>query len=183
MNKYILFYSNRCIHCNKLINIINNKTLQDKFKYISVDDNTIKIPEIIKSVPTLIVKGINKPLIGKEVFLWLESQDYLNIDTNNIYKNKMNPQFIIDNNTFQINGISQDLNYVSIGNDERDTDLNYNKTSAQFNKINEMFITDDINKKIKDSKIDQDLQNSRLNQLLSNRSLQIETLLNNNKKY
>jgi hypothetical protein len=155
---------------------INTQNIIDLFKIVSVDDKNIKIPDIIVSVPTLIVKGINKPLVGKEVFLWLEAQQFLNIKTNNIM-NINNPTFKIENQIMGM-GIEQDMNYISLNNNEE-----LNKKLVQFNKMNEIFITEDINKKIKDNKITNESQNNRLIQLLNNRSLQIETLLNNNKNF
>ena len=54
-------------------NKIKLSNTQDNYKYISVDDPNIKLPAIIEKVPTLIVKGMNKPLVGNEVFTWIKS--------------------------------------------------------------------------------------------------------------
>jgi hypothetical protein len=44
------------------------------FKLIMIDDNIEKFKsQGLKIVPTIIVKGINKPIEGKEVFNWLDS--------------------------------------------------------------------------------------------------------------
>jgi hypothetical protein len=172
MNKHIIFFSDRCIHCSNLLTTIKKKCIEDKFKYINVGDPNIKIPDIITSVPTLIVQGINKLLIGKEVFTWLNSQQFMNIETNNINKTN-NPKFNADKTLTN----STDINYVSL-NDEDDSNKIIN-----FNKMSDIFITDDINQKIKDSKINQQLQNEKLNELLNNRTVQIENILSNNKKF
>jgi hypothetical protein len=162
------------MHCNNLIQSIRIKDILELFKIISVDDKNIKIPPIIVSVPTMIVRGINKPLIGKEVFSWLDAQQFLNIKTNNITNEIVNPIFHVDN----MKAIELDINYISFNNNDE-----LNKKLVQFNKMNEIFITDDINKKIQDNKINNEIQNKKLNQIINNRNLQIETLLNNNKNY
>lgn len=174
MNKHILFYSDKCKHCSALINSINKTCTQDNYKLISVDNPSIKIPEIITKVPTLIVKGMNKPLVGREVFSWFNSQQFINLQTNNI-NNIFNPQFKTDNTLTN----TKDINYVSLsGNDDE-----MNKRIVGVNKFNDILITDDINKVIRDNKINQELQNSKLNQLLSNRTAQIDTILNLNKNF
>jgi hypothetical protein len=169
MNKHILFYSIKCKHCNNLLSLLNNN---DDYTYISVDNNN-KIPKIIDKVPTLIINGINKPLVGKEVFTWISTQKYLNINTNNINTVK-NPTFKADEylaNTF-------DLNYVSLLDNEEET----NKNIVNFNKMNNLFITEDINKIIEDNKINEEMQNKKLSQLLNNRNNQLDMILNLNKK-
>lgn len=173
-NKYILFYSNKCQYCINLLSLIKSSGQQENYKYISVDDQSIKLPDIIQKVPTLIVKGTNKPLVGKEIFSWISSQEYMNISTNNITTTK-NPNFKVDSlisNTI-------DVNYISLT--ENDDDLN--KKIVQFNKFNEIFITEDINKIIKDQKINEDLQTKKLSQLLINRTSQIDNILNLNKQF
>jgi hypothetical protein len=173
-NKYILFYSNKCQYCINLLSLIKSSGQQDNYKYISVDDQSIKLPDIIQKVPTLIVKGMNKPLVGKEIFSWISSQEYMNLTTNNVTTTK-NPNFNVD--SLIANTI--DINYISLT--ENDDDLN--KKIVQFNKLNEIFITEDINKIIKDQKINEDLQTKKLSQLLTNRTSQIDNILNSNKQF
>ena len=175
MNKHILFYSHKCDFCTTLTTSITNTSTQDNYKFISVDNPSIKIPEIITKVPTLIVRGMNKPLVGKEVFSWIKSQQFMNLSTNNINKNTTNPTFKSDNTLAN----TIDINYVSLNG----TDDEMNKRIVKVNKFNDILITDDINKVIKDHKINQELQNSKLSQLLNNRTLQIETILNLNKSF
>lgn len=174
MNKHILFYSDKCLHCNKLINLIHSTTTEENYKFISVDNPEIKIPDIIEKVPTLVVRGMNKPLIGKEVFSWIQAQQYINLKTNNINMIK-NPEFHVD--VSLVNSI--DTNYVSL----TDNDEGLNKRIVNFNKLNDMLITDNISQQIKDNKINQELQNKKLDQLVNNRSNQIDSILNFNKKF
>jgi len=173
-NKHILFYSNKCQHCINLLSLIKTNGLNESYKYILVDDSNIKLPDIIEKVPTLIVKGMNKPLVGKEVFTWIKSQEFINLQTNNI-KNVKNPYFKSDNT----NANTIDINYISL----TDNDDELNKKIVQFNKLNEMFITDDINKIITDQKINEKLQSEKLSQLSKLRTSQIDNILSLNKKF
>jgi hypothetical protein len=183
INKHILFFSDNCFHCTNLINLIHTSKTFDNYKFISVDNPSIKIPEIIEKVPTLIVKGMNKPLIGKEVFNWIQSQQFINLSTNNITTTK-NPNFKLEttNGRAQSNlceGRSSDINYISLTDNEDEL----NKKLVNFNKLNELFITEDINKVIKDHKINQELQSKKLSQLLGDRTNQIDVILNYNKQF
>lgn len=85
----ILFYSNYCNYCQKLIDLINNKKIINKFKLICIDNN-FDIPKYIKKVPTLIVDTIDRPLEGKYVFEWILNKDYFNLKTNNITHKNVN---------------------------------------------------------------------------------------------
>ena len=65
---------------------------------------------------------MNKPLIGKEVFNWIQSQQFINLSTNNITTTK-NPNFKLEttNGRAQSNlceGRSSDINYISLTDNE-----------------------------------------------------------------
>lgn len=75
----VLFYSNNCNHSKTfLVNLMKTK-INDSVKKICVDGNDIKLPSVIKSVPTLIARGINRPLVGEQVFAWLENEASKNV--------------------------------------------------------------------------------------------------------
>ena len=69
MSSPILFYSNKCKHSKKVIDIItqNNITINK----ICIDDNNAKLPSFLKVVPTIVDKSLSKPLEGNNVFEWL----------------------------------------------------------------------------------------------------------------
>jgi len=70
----VLFYSNNCEHSKTfLVNLMKTK-LNDYVKKVCVDGNTMRLPSVVKSVPTLIARGINRPLVGEQVFAWLENE-------------------------------------------------------------------------------------------------------------
>jgi hypothetical protein len=180
INKHILFYSDRCPHCVNLLHKIKYLDTQDNYKYISVDNlSGPKLPDIITDVPTLIVKGMNRPLVGREVFTWIDSLQYMHLNTNNITTVK-NPDFTskIDL-SLNSHGTSVDINFISLT--ENDDELN--KKIVSFSKLNELFITDDINKIIVDSKIKKELQDKKLSELLTNRTYDLDNILNLNKQF
>jgi hypothetical protein len=72
--KYVLFYSNKCIHCKNLMNQMNKNNIKSKFNFFCIDDNYNKIPSSIKSVPSILFKDNNTILVGKSVFNWLNEQ-------------------------------------------------------------------------------------------------------------
>ena len=68
--------SNYCMYCKELLVEINKHNIQDEFQIISVDrdnTNTPVIPPYVTSVPTLIVQGEPQPIVGENVFKWLET--------------------------------------------------------------------------------------------------------------
>jgi hypothetical protein len=70
----VLFYSNNCDHSKTFITNLMKTKLNDFVRKICVDGNNVKIPNVVKSVPTLIARGINRPLVGDQVFAWLENE-------------------------------------------------------------------------------------------------------------
>lgn len=69
--KNLLFYSNHCKYSLLLIKIIANENMDDKFKFICIDDNNT-IPVEIYRVPTLVVHNVDVPLEGKNAFDWVK---------------------------------------------------------------------------------------------------------------
>lgn len=80
--KYILFYSNRCNHCENFINQLNKNHIRNDFDFICIDNNYQNIPPTIKSVPTVILKESNNILIGKSIFNWLNEMTNQNNNQN-----------------------------------------------------------------------------------------------------
>ena len=73
-NKNILFYLSTCDTCLNLIKMCKNYNILQKFELICIDGK-IKyfVSKGINVVPTMCVSGINKPFIGKECFIWLDT--------------------------------------------------------------------------------------------------------------
>ncbi len=71
----IVFYSRRCNLSIDLLNILKNEKMIDYFKLVCVDDDLERCP--VKMVPTMIIKGINKPLQGKETIQWVNQTKFI----------------------------------------------------------------------------------------------------------
>jgi hypothetical protein len=73
---YILFYSNKCLHSKELLNLLyKDVELNQKFTKINIDNQNIKIPPYVKSVPTAIININGKPnlMVGSTIFKWYNS--------------------------------------------------------------------------------------------------------------
>ena len=74
--KGVLFYSKNCAHSKKFLEaLVKNPSLSSVIRKVSVDHpDQQRIPPMVTSVPTLIVRGLNRPLVGEQVFSWLENE-------------------------------------------------------------------------------------------------------------
>lgn len=72
-----LFYSNYCQYSNNLIKTLKSNNLLHTFSnIICIDDiPTDKIPEYLKTVPTIIVSDYDKPLEYKNAISWIRFQN------------------------------------------------------------------------------------------------------------
>ena len=85
----VIFYSEKCKYCIKLLQYIYKNNISNYFKLIDVNKNDI--PEFINIIPTIINTEFNKPIIGRAVFEFLLNLKYFGIPTNNIEYNKFIP--------------------------------------------------------------------------------------------
>jgi len=74
----ILFYSRKCKACLNLLTILKNENLLNYFKLFCVDDHLNSIPPQITTVPTMMVAGVNKLLVAKEIFEWIQNIKFIN---------------------------------------------------------------------------------------------------------
>ena len=73
-NCNILFYSQQCQYCYQLLNLMKAENLLCYFEMFCIDNKPMsQIPPNIKTVPTMIVKNINKPLVAQETFDYINS--------------------------------------------------------------------------------------------------------------
>lgn len=70
----VLFYSNNCSHSKTFLAALYKTPLNDVVKKICIDHGDIKIPKIITEVPTLVARGIQRPLVGDQVSSWLQNE-------------------------------------------------------------------------------------------------------------
>jgi predicted thioredoxin/glutaredoxin len=87
--KFYLFYSIKCVHSMKLLELIRNENLMDECNLIQYETNQDKIPEYIKTVPTIVAPNLSKPLVGIETVEWIKNKKYFNQITNNINNNNV----------------------------------------------------------------------------------------------
>ena len=123
MSKSVLFYSNKCQHSKKAIDIINKNNIN--IKLVSIDDKSIKLPSFLKVVPTIIEQGIEQPLEGDFVFKWL---DRYNKQGSSQVSTKEKPNQLQDNSKIEpffsneMSGYSDGYSYL---NNENPMDHSY----------------------------------------------------------
>ena len=71
-NPHVFFFSERCPHSEKFYNLLKQHNKLQLFRLICID-RLRKVPRGITSVPTIIVPGYKVPLVGDDVFNWLQS--------------------------------------------------------------------------------------------------------------
>jgi hypothetical protein len=127
-NKFILFYSNQCRHCEQFNKMLYKSNHFNEFVRICIDDKSIRsqIPSTIKTVPTILLP--TKPrrqLQGKEVFEWFNTI------------NKVNKAADIGVEAFSgdMGGYSDNFSFVD--NDKKPLE----HTFAFLNKNNEQIVT------------------------------------------
>ena len=101
----ILFFSKKCKTCNLFITMCQQNKILKYFQMIDVDDKIKELSEKgLKVVPTIIIKGLSKPIEGKIVFTWLESIISMNtnkrIDTSG-------DQYLPETEIYQVNQVNQ----------------------------------------------------------------------------
>jgi hypothetical protein len=86
-NDHILFYSNKCLHSKELLNLLlKDVELNKKFTKVNIDNQNIKIPPYVKSVPTAIVSVNGKPslMVGSQIFTWYNQTHSKNVELQSI---------------------------------------------------------------------------------------------------
>ena len=176
---YILFYSNKCKYCESMIDILKTKGLYQGFKLICIDDNK-NLPPYLTKVPTLIVPDVNKPLEGKNAFMWVNTIFNFNNETNNI-NNKVTNTNTMNQSSLgpggftkeEMGGISDSFSFVS---DESD-----NKMKKNYNYLNQESKDDDDNYDIEVPNVvlNNNNQQEQLNHMIEERKKQDRELVEN----
>ena len=135
----VIFYSEHCEHCKKMLLYLNKYNIASLFKLIDIDAN--EVPKEIDIVPTIIDSELNQPLKGKQAFEYLVNIKYFNNPTNNIeYVKEIpnNPQIPVDELANKLNIINLEIN--------PDINLEINSTNNKVNSdsnLNELFDSND----------------------------------------
>jgi len=125
----VVFYSQQCEYCKKLIIYMDKYNITSLFKLIDIDKSTP--PKDIDIVPTIIDSELNQPLKGKKAFEYLLNIKYFNNPTNNIEIVKEippNPYIPEDDKANKSKLLNLEINQKSQSNDN----------------LNEMLIVDKI---------------------------------------
>ncbi len=67
---HVCFYSNKCRWSEAFIKAIKDTPFKQEFTYICVDQNP-KLPQWLKKVPTLVIRGESEPRTDGDVMNWL----------------------------------------------------------------------------------------------------------------
>lgn len=190
----ILFYSDKCQYSMMFIKKLNDDNILQDFKLINILELK-EIPQMITNVPTIIIKNISVPLIGLEAFKWLDNNKYFFQQTNNINNaSKINSTDTViqqnSNTHFLANNhkISNDFANLKDEDDDKITNIKYNgakqNTSIIDNNTTSSTISNkqsNINFKVTDTRISQDVQTQKLNELLNLRKLQMKNIMDETK--
>ncbi len=78
---HICFYSNHCRWCEGFIKAIKDTPFKQEFTYICVDPQPNgqrpNLPQWLKKVPTLVIRGETEPRTDGDVMNWLSEQKLL----------------------------------------------------------------------------------------------------------
>lgn len=123
MDNSIIFYSNKCIYCKKIIDLISKENIFDNFKLICIDGNSKNYP-YIQRVPTLLLSEKQKPLVGVHAFNYLQAHTQFYKSTNNINLNpninmssNLNPLLYENDNKLKNNSHNNNFSFVDEKND------------------------------------------------------------------
>lgn len=157
----ILFYSESCNFCLKLLEYINKNNLEQYFKMICIDEKTAKIPKHITIVPTVIDTTIESPMEGKKAFEYVINQKYFNHPTNNIEYTK---------NGIPIPTIEEDMKATSSksGNNFIFVDKNKDIDKEDKNNFEQVFNFKQLPSQTKNI----EAHDNRVNQLIEQRNFQ-----------
>ena len=171
MEGNIIFYSNKCVHCKKIIDLITSENIIDNFKLICIDNQSKTYPYIHR-VPTLLISKDHAPLVGVNAFNYIKANTQFNKSTNNINLNpnkNINKELniLLSNNNSQIksNFNIQNNNFSFI--EEKNDESLINQFKPNLDKIHIIPEVDKINSKN---------QKNKLNQLMSLRNKQDVTI-------
>ena len=169
----ILYYSKFSTMCTDLLKLMDSYGVLNKFFLKCIDDMEI-LPKGLERIPTLIVVGVNKPLVAREAMEWFDSMRPMFSQQNNDMLSKKIMFNIMKNNTEANNGpkgyVHCEYDGVSDSFAYTNTDLAQPKTFCEFENDGSVIYTpqsEDKTMAIKDSE-----QKRYINDLQKNRKQQ-----------
>jgi len=79
----VLFYSKQCSLSRQILNILNQEQFINFFVLFCVDGRLHEVPKGITHVPTMIVNGIDKPLVANDIMGWINNMKFLKYNNPN----------------------------------------------------------------------------------------------------
>ena len=171
-----LFY-NESPCCKTILRLIDQQSANNNYIYHDVTNPEVfnRLPASFTTVPILIVKGIKTPLLGKEVYNWIETQKYINLTTNNINK-LSDPEFYVDPTI----GKTEAGNFSAI----RDQDDKKMAPDVLYcEDFDKEYVTGNMKKRYIDKRINSELQKQKMESLLTSRNEDLNAILNANKEF
>lgn len=175
MANNLLFYSLDCKHSKLILQKLQDENMINDFKLIDIKKIKV-LPKIITSVPTIIVKDINRPLVGMHAFNWIENTKYFYQKTNNIKNVVRFPPKNKNSDSKGFNKADKMFDDYASLNDSDDEKITKEKFITS--KSNDYKIMDK-QEIIKDVKVNQTVQQKKLNELMLLRNKQLEAIISN----
>ena len=163
----VIFYSEQCEHCQKLLGYLDKYNIKTLFKLINIDKS--KAPIEIDIVPTIIDTELNQPLKGKKAFEYLLHVKYFNNPTNNIeYIKELPPKPEIPEDSLAIKAETINLNLDNVNpfvikTDSQINDLFKENESTLFYEVSKQM---DISKSSQEMTQLRQIQDKKLQALL-----------------
>ena len=179
-----LFYKNGDC-CERLFALIDKESDRKNFITHDVEDPDVskRLPSTYKKVPILVVKGMKQPLIGREVFVWVSSQKYMNMNTHDVNNKSELHEFRVPKllaREYDTNSAALDIKNGTVV--EKD-DKKMNQTMLYFEDWDKAQISSDMTKRYKDTRLKDEVQQKKLKQLEQERNITIESIMDKNKKF
>jgi hypothetical protein len=122
-NKPVLFYSKKCVNCQKLWGILTQENRLNDFIKICVEENPTKIPPMIREVPSILISRDRPVISGAAIHMYLKSASAMPVSSQSgkpdfTQKPNLNkamdkiPQF--ESSTNELNGI-KDYSPIEMG--------------------------------------------------------------------
>jgi len=167
----ILYYSRVSKLCLDIIKMLDNYNLLNHFMLKCIDDMK-QLPASLTRVPTLIIHGINKPLVANEAVAWFnENRPFLQKQNSEFNDKKL--LYNMTKNMYDTNGPKgfsvNELDGVSDAFAYTETDQAQPKTFCAYGNDSDIIVTPP-----KDGKINQVIQKKLLNDIQKSIKLQDE---------
>lgn len=107
--RYIIFYSNHCIHSQNVMKKLFKTPYYPKFMKICVDNKRNPIPPNVTCVPTIFLPGNPIPISGSKVFQWIEGLN----STGNKVNGNAGAQNISAFHSTEMSGFSDGYSFIS----------------------------------------------------------------------